>query len=143
MSLLLNLLTTTAMLAHSLLGCCWHHGHSHPCSGSRPAATHQPSTEDPGSCCSRSERDHAGGRPHRVCEVAHDEGHLCDEPTCAFVKSPEPQSVGAPAASVAGATPPRAAQSARQAVLYAAVEARRPVPRSAAALRAVLGTWLI
>lgn len=82
--LVVNLLTSTAVLVHSLVGCGWHHGHEH-------VANVRHTVEDVHS----QRQDHLDhGHPHSTeradaengCPHPHDgPGEPCDEERCTYV----------------------------------------------------------
>lgn len=90
------ILTSTAMLAHALLGCCWHHAHSgesniegdcpvhvasHAHSGEHDRDLHQHD------CDSKSQHaDHAPAS-HDSDEGGDHRHSVCDEGQCEFVRS--------------------------------------------------------
>ncbi len=64
-------LLATVLVAHSVLGCCWHHAHHDVCPGDEAGTRHSEAAKGchgPGSI-----NDH-----HRA--------HLCDEARCTFIR---------------------------------------------------------
>jgi hypothetical protein len=82
--LVVNLLTGTAVLAHALLGCGWHHGHEHVANDGYVAGDSH-----------AVQRDHAdhGHAHHEAADRSHGEERCphdgpaepCDEERCSYV----------------------------------------------------------
>ena len=87
-------LTAVTVLAHMLLGCCWHHHHAFQLA---PACTsggmllpqrgHVHASEDmaPGADCDNRSCGHEHGRPHQPDDRQHPDGDGCEDSRCMFV----------------------------------------------------------
>jgi hypothetical protein len=141
-SLILTLLTAASLLAHSVLGCCWHHAHGCDSSGAVMAeAEHSHGHHD---ACESSSHETAelGGCLISEDPESHEHGLACDEPDCSFVKS---QPSAMPSLDV-HSTPLVALPlvTTGSPVRYAAAADTDAGCRSSgAALRAVLQVWLV
>ena len=136
-ALTLNLLLTASLLAHTVLGCCWHHAHG----GEECAAE----TDAPAAHC---HADHAsdgcGADHHATPSLAACDSHdhpACDEPDCTFVKAGSSSPVLAQSTALAVLlTPAPVLAPARHLLDRAADDGSAPV--SGAALRALFQVWL-
>jgi len=85
-----SILTLIATLAHSVLGCCWHHAHAHEfgsdCANSHHAAQIGESVNPPQSRAVL--HDHC--QPSRQAPEGddHDHGNRCDGSRCEYLKTP-------------------------------------------------------
>jgi hypothetical protein len=128
-----------ALLAHSLLGCCWHHqhagciGHERACLHAAPHAHHHAEHSRP-----------AAAEPQHDDEDSEHRHHTgCVEPNCSFVGADAPQLIDvpltSPAASIGEATVCRCAGR-------IATGISAPIDReslSTARMRAVLQIWVV
>ena len=80
----------TVMLLHSILGCCWHHGHAHSAvacqtgsSGDRPVPSRIQSTHSHGLHHSCSHHHAPAQSPADQEQVPHH--HQCDQDDCHFM----------------------------------------------------------
>lgn len=127
-----------ALLAHSLLGCCWHRGHGHG-SGEALGVLH-------GCHPAASPSDHQG------TETAHDPddpgqpGHRHspgDEPDCSFVGVPAPGVVDDGGMAAPTTFPLVRVEGSRAESPAASTIAATAPPLSTARLRAALQVWLV
>lgn len=136
-SLILKTLLSTSLLAHTVLGCCWHHAH-----GQEHAAEIAPHAH--------CHAGHTADEGHAVCDDTplqavvidvHDHSAHCDEPDCTFVNSGSPQPVlTQPSALAVLLTPASMSVPAQHMLDRAADPGSTRV--SGAALRAALQVWL-
>lgn len=84
---LIKLLTVTTFVAHGLLGCCWHHTHSHVVGAERAVA--EPAVTERGDChghhCASERATDTDDHGSRNSGAPHDPG--CDEEQCVFVRT--------------------------------------------------------
>lgn len=85
---LVKLFTAASFVAHALLGCCWHHSHTHALSA-EPAATARSGCHGHGHCHHKS---HSGrnlvseaGKQGNDSHSPHDSG--CHEERCVFIRT--------------------------------------------------------
>jgi hypothetical protein len=129
--------TAIALLAHSLLGCCWHHAHAdgcEPASACHAAAHHEHHHAD---------RPESAGPRHDEDDPDHRHPTLCVEPTCSFVGAAAPQLIDMPLISF-GELPSDAAEcsaAGTRDTAFAAGTKREPL--STARMRAVLQSWVV
>ena len=137
-ALFLNLLLSASLLAHTVLGCCWHHAHGQECAeqtADAPAAyCHADHATD--DC----DADRHGTPSLAVCD-SHHHSPPCDEPDCTFVKAGSSKSVLAQSMALAVLLPP-VATSARARHLLDRADEHGSATVSGAALRALLQVWL-
>jgi hypothetical protein len=145
-AILVNLLLSAAVLAHTLLGCCWHHAHP----GEASAAVTSVASAHHG--CNGHLHNHAGstGRdsPLVVPSGDEDEGsphghrHLCNEPDCMYVAGKTVRmEKPLPVALIAAAVVPQS-DVCRHALEDRATDCGA-TRTTTLALRAVLQVWLI
>jgi hypothetical protein len=73
--------TTVALIAHALLGCCWHHAHAESAGGTAPTAAIKPVVHGNHVHFHGSSQDSHESAP---ADHEHD-GQSCDDSACQFV----------------------------------------------------------
>lgn len=141
-SLLLTLLTAASLLAHSVLGCCWHHAHG--CDGSDAVIVEAEHSHGHDDACEASSHETAelGGCLIGEDPESHEHGFVCDEPDCSFVKS-QPRampSLNSNATALVALPLLNTGSPVRHAD---AADADAGSRSTGAALRAVLQVWLV
>ena len=132
--------TAIAMLAHSLLGCCWHHAHA-------GCADHDLAWLQMGAHHEHHHADHPDSMAAEPQGDDEDSDHRhrapCVEPNCSFVGTDAPQLIDLPLIATAAWTSDTAAPAATRAVAagFAAQIDRDSL--STARMRAVLQTWVV
>lgn len=84
-----HILTAVAVLTHSVVGCCWHHGHDSSCrehSTGYVAVNHADRDAAHAEC---AHHDDVGATTDNCVNDSHAQG--CDEERCAFIKCRGPQ----------------------------------------------------
>jgi len=141
---LISLLTLSATLLHSVLGCCWHHGHH---AGAPPRSENislARSEAESHRCCSgthhHSPGSDSGKAPEGPCD--HDGGR-CNLPSCVYDVA---RQFELPPPDVSGAVLIDAMTERRPATVDASMLhslAMTPPQRPAPNLRAQLQVWVI
>jgi len=136
-SLVIKALLIASLLAHTVLGCCWHHAHGSECAEESAGDTPH---------CHAEHAPHAAAGHHDAAQAVAGEfsQHLpapCDELDCAFIKSAPAQLDIEQSLAVAIVLTPSSATAARQLTLDRASIADG-ARVTGAALRAVLQVWL-
>jgi hypothetical protein len=136
-ALTLNLLLSASLLAHTVLGCCWHHAHGQKCANETAVpAAHCHADHGSDDCGA----DHHGAPSLSVCD-SHEHHDSCDEPDCSYVNAGSSKPVLAQSTALAVLlTPASISAPARHVLDRAADHCSAPV--SGARLRALFQVWL-
>ena len=139
MEIFSHILTTLAMLTHSIVGCCWHHGHESLCEGHSSGYVAVSHADGDGAHAKCAHHDDVDATTDDCVNDAHAQG--CDEERCTFIKCRVPQlTLGAQFT----ATQFRSASDADQTMRVAAIALDNDLcrqPGSAAAACALLQVW--
>lgn len=136
-ALFLNLLLSVSLLAHTVLGCCWHHAHGQECAAETASPAAHCHAEHATDGCGA---DHHGTPSLAVCE-SHDHSASCDEPDCSFVRTGAAKlHLDQPTALAVLLTPASVSATAQHLLDRAADHGSSQV--SGAELRALLQVWL-
>jgi hypothetical protein len=143
LTLLIKLLTAASLLAHCVLGCCWHHAHG--CNDHEAVvaeAEHGHAHVDGRHGSEHKAATHVAGFPACDGEEEHEHGTPCDEPDCSYVKAPQSSVPATVVVSMALMISP--CMPSTMAVGRALAAQDAPVSRcSGAALRAQFQVWLV
>ena len=83
-----HILTAVAMLTHSVVGCCWHHGHDSSCTEHSTGYVAVNHAEEDAAHAKCSHHD-VGATTDNCVNDSH--AQACDEERCTFIKCRGPQ----------------------------------------------------